>query len=140
MGMRQACPGETVTYTCTVKQGAQLDWMVEPFLPASAHIQFLATTSTGNSIDCSDLTPPQCDKIDFVATFTNIANPMTIPGGTVADISSTLTINATVGLDGTMIQCQGTTADGTPIVNSTLRVTGIFICYSCSSVNVFYVV
>ena len=136
VGMRQACPAEMVTYTCTVNQGAQLDWIVEPFLPASAQIQFLATASTGSSIHCSDLTPPQCDNIDFVATLTNIANPMTIQGTTVADMASTLAISATVGLNGTVIQCKGTTADGTPIDNSTLRVTGMFMCYSCSRVSI----
>ena len=38
-----ACPEEVVTYTCTVRQEAVLDWIVEPFLPASACIQFLTT-------------------------------------------------------------------------------------------------
>ena len=28
VGARQACPGQMVTYTCTVNQGAILDWIV----------------------------------------------------------------------------------------------------------------
>ena len=38
VGMRGVCPGETVTYTCTVIQGIGLDWIVEPFISGSTRI------------------------------------------------------------------------------------------------------
>ena len=81
-----ACPGKVVTYTCTVRQEAVLDWIVEPFLPASACIQFLTTRPIGSSLDCNDTSTLQCADLDFVATLTNFTNPTTVPGGTVADI------------------------------------------------------
>ena len=122
-----ACPREMVTYTCTVRQGAILDWIVEPFLPESARIQFLlSTASIGSSFDCSGVSTVQCTDLNFVATLTNTANPMTVMSATVADITSTLTFTATVRLNGTVVQCRGTTADGFPITNQTLNVAGTF--------------
>ena len=49
VGMRGACPGETVTYNCTVNQGFLLEWIVEPFLPTSARIQFTSTDTIGRN-------------------------------------------------------------------------------------------
>ena len=119
-----ACPGEVVTYTCTVRQGAILDWIVEPFLPASARIQFLTTRPIGSSLNCNDTSTLQCADLDFVATLTNLTNPTTVPGGTVADMTSTLAFTATLRLNGTVVQCRGTTADGVPMTNITLNVAG----------------
>ena len=129
-GMRRACPGEMVTYTCTVTQGVLLDWIVEPFLNGSTRIRFaLGSTPLGRSVDCSGVSPPQCDNIDFVATFTNTANPMTVQGGTLADMTSTLTFTAAVRLNGTVVQCRGATAVGFPVVNNTLHVAGAAIMH-----------
>ena len=119
-----ACPGEVVTYICTVRQGAILDWIVEPFLPASARIQFLSTRPIGSSLDCNDTSTLQCADLDFVATLTNRTNPTTVPGGTVADMTSTLAFTATLRLNGTVVQCRGTTAVGVPMTNITLNVAG----------------
>ena len=119
-----ACPGKVVTYTCTVRQGAILDWIVEPFLPASARIQFLTTRPIGSSLDCSSVSTVNCTDLDFVATLTNLTNPTTVPGGTVADMTSTLAFTATLRLNGTVVQCRGTTADGVPMTNITLNVAG----------------
>ena len=125
--MRQACPGEMVTYTCTVNQGFQLDWIVEPYITGSSRIRFLLdSTPIGMSVDCNGVTPPQCDNIDFVATFTNTANPMIVMNTTLADMTSTLTFIATTRLNGTVVQCRGTTADGFPITKQSLNVAGTF--------------
>ena len=123
---RRPCSGEMVTYTCTVTQGFALEWIVEPFISVSDTIQFvLDTTPIRTSVDCNGVTPPQCSNITFVATFTNTANHMTITSGPVADMTSTLTITAAVRLNGTVVQCRGSTAAPTPIVNSsTLNVAG----------------
>ena len=119
VGMRQVCPGETVTYTCIVNQGFALEWIVEPFISGNDPIRFLLdTTPIRTSVDCSDRTPPQCDNFDFVTTFTSITSET----GGLADMTSTLTFNATVRLNGTVVQCQGTTAVGFPITNRTLNV------------------
>jgi len=121
VGMRQECPGEMVTYTCTVNQGVVLDWIVEPFLPTSARIRFINTDTIGRNFDCNDIATLQCEDLNFVATLTNIANRMAI----VPDITSTLTFTATSRLNGTLVQCRGVTADATPMNSSTLKVAGV---------------
>ena len=125
VGMRGVCPGETVTYTCTVIQGIGLDWIVEPFISGSTRIRFvLGSTPLGRRVDCNGVSPPQCDNIDFVATFTNTANPMTVMNTNVADMTSTLTFSSPVRLNGTVVQCRGAIASGNPITNQTLTVAG----------------
>ena len=59
-----------------------LDWIVEPFLPESACIQFQTTRPIGSSLDCNDISTLQCADFDFVATLTNLTNPTTVTGGT----------------------------------------------------------
>jgi len=126
--MRQACPGEMMTYTCTVTQGFLLDWIIEPFISGSTRIRFaLGSTPLGRSVDCNGVSPPQCSNISFVATFTNTANPM----NALADMTSTLTITTTVRLNGTVVQCRGTTADGFPINSSTVNVAGTSMLFCC---------
>ena len=127
VGMRQACPGEMVTYTCTVTQGFLLDWIVEPFLPTSARVQFTSTASIGSRLDCNNVASVQCVDFNFVATLTNTANPNVVMGTTLADMTSTLTFTATAGLNGTVVQCRGSTEDATPMNNSTVNVVGMFI-------------
>ena len=107
--------------TCTVYRGVVLDWIVETFLPRSARIQFTSTDTIGRSFDCNDIVALQCADFNFVATLTNIANPI----ASVADITSTLTSTATARLNGTVVQCRGTTADATPMNSSTLNVAGV---------------
>ena len=123
-----ACPEEMVTYTCTVRQGGVLDWIVEPFLPASDPIQFLLNiASTGSSFDCRSVSAVNCTDLDFVATLTNIANRTTVMSTTLADMTSTLTFTAAARLNGTVVQCRGTTADGFPTANRMLNVAGIYV-------------
>ena len=124
-----ACPGEMVTYTCTVTQGVQLDWIVQPFLPLSARIQFTSIDTIGRSFDCNDVATVNCTDLDFVATLTNVANPT----ANVADITSTLTFTAAVTLNGTVVQCRGATPDGLPIANSSLNLAGVCV-HVCSIV------
>ena len=133
MGMRGTCPGEIVTYTCTVNQGGFLEWIVEPFLPDNDPIQFTRTDTIGRSFDCNDVTALQCADFNFVATLTDIANPST----SVADITSTLTFTATSTLNGTVIQCRGVTANATPMNSSTHSVAGlhahVVVLFHCSA-------
>ena len=115
--MRQVCPGEMVTYTCTVRQGLALDWIVELFFSGSTPLRFLSTTPTGSRQDCRGVTSVNCSDFGFVATLTDV-NP---------DMTSTLTFTATTRLNGTVVQCRGATADGFQITNSTLNVAGEFM-------------
>ena len=103
-----------VTYTYTVNQGLTLNWIVEPFLLSSTRIRFSNTDSTGNRFDCSGVSTVNCAVFDFVATLTGV-NP---------DITSTLTFTATARLNGTVVQCTGTTANAVLMNSSTLNVAG----------------
>ena len=128
VGMSQACPGEMVTYTCTVNQGAVLEWIVEPFISGNDTILFLSTTPTGRNVNCSDVAAVQCADFNFVATLTNTSNSTTVMSTTLADMTSTLTFNATARLNGTVVQCRGETGDGTMVLaNSTINVAGTFV-------------
>ena len=132
VGMRQACPREMVTYTCTVNQGFQLDWIVEPFLPTSARIQFTSTAPIGSRLDCNSVASVQCENFEFVATLIATANPTVVMSTTLADMTSTLTFNATTRLNGTVVQCRGSTADAFPINSSIVNVAGTSMLY-CSN-------
>ena len=135
VGMRQACPAEMVTYTCTVRQEIALEWIVEPFLPANDPIQFTNTTSIGSRLNCSAVAAVQCEDFEFVATLTNTANPTVGYSNTLADITSTLTFTATARLNGIVVQCRGTTVDASLIHNSTLNVAGepLFIFFGTNN-------
>ena len=135
VGMRGACPGEMLTYTCTVKQGFQLDWIVEPFLPATARIQFTSTESIGSRLNCSTVATVQCEDFDFVVTLTATANSTVVRGTTLADMTSTLAFTATARLNGTVIQCRGSTESGVPITNNTLNVAGASILQHLTTRN-----
>ena len=126
VSMRGTCPGEMVTYTCTVTQGAFLDWIVEPFLPATERIQVASTTATESSLHCNVVAAVSCSVFDFVATLINITNPTVVMTTTLADMTSTLTFSVTTRLNGTVVQCRGTTANGLPITNNTINVAGAF--------------
>ena len=121
VGMRQACPGETVTYTCTVIEGTFLDWIVEPFINDSDPVRFSTAATAGTSFDCSGVAAVQCAEFNFVATLTSITNSMAI----LENFTSTLTFTATARLNTTVVQCRGT-VDPMPVISSsTLYVAGI---------------
>ena len=117
MGTRPVCPGEMVTYTCTVPQGLLLEWIVEPFLPANDPVQFQSSDNPGSNTDCNDFPTVNCSDFDFVATLTE-ATP---------DINSTLTFSVTARLNGTVIQCRGSTTTATSTESSILNVAGTVI-------------
>ena len=125
--MRGGCSGEMVTYTCTVTQGFVLEWIVEPFLPTSARIQFTSTNTIGRSVDCNDVAAVQCEDFNFAATLTNTSNTTVVMTTILADMNSTLTFTAAARLNGTVVQCRGTTADGLLIANRMLNVAGVFM-------------
>ena len=117
MGMRQACPGETVTYTCTVRQGFGLEWAVDPYIgPVRNQIRFTTSTPIGTTVGCN-VTAENCAEFDYVATLTTLT----------PDITSTLAFNATVVLNRTLVQCFGTTANPTMPNNSFFDVSGTFM-------------
>ena len=120
-----------MTYTCTVNQGVFLHWIVEPFLPASARILLRSTDTLGSRFDCSGVASVWCEDFDFVTTLTNTANPNVVMSTTLADMTSILTFTAAARLNGTVVQCRGSTAAGFPLVNNSLNVAGAPIMHTC---------
>ena len=113
------CPEQTVTYTCNVTQGYALHWIFEPFIPTNDAIRFLAGTPRGTSVGCNDVAAVNCADLDFMATLTNITNPMTVQGGTLADMTSIMTFTATTRLNGRVVQCRGSIGDGIINISNT---------------------
>ena len=113
-GRQAACPGEVVTYTCNVTQGFLIGWGATPVLDA-ALVQFAPTDS--RILGCSNVTAIQCDDFDFLATLTSVG---TVSMNGAADMTSTFRFTATVGLNGTVVECTRTTSPSTPSANQTL--------------------
>ena len=121
-GRRTACPGEGVTYTCTVTERLILEWIAEPFIMPSNRLQFSSTASPEDRVlACSDPTSPvQCSDFDYQATLTSV--------GTIrnrfADMTSTFRFTASARVNGTVLQCRGLTATEDQMARQTLYVTG----------------
>ena len=117
-GRQTACPGEVVTYTCTVTQVVLLDWTAEPFINETNRLQFSRSTPAEDRvIDCSDSSTVPCADLDYRATLTSV--------GPAQDITSTFRFTASARVNGTVVQCIGSTGTGVQTANSTLNVTGV---------------
>ena len=122
-GRQAACPGEVVTYTCTVTQGGSITWTAAPVLVGIA-VRFLTTEPSGSSRSCSDPSSPvQCANLDYQA---NIASVGTLDMNGLADLTSTFRFTARAEINGTVVQCSAVTATSTPSATQTLNVAGVF--------------
>ena len=92
-GREAACPGEVVTFTCMVTEAGFLQWIAEPFIKANDSGFFPTINKAG---DVQDPTP----HIHIVLIEINDANDPRL-----RNYISTLTVNATTALNGTVIQC-----------------------------------
>ena len=122
-GRQAACSGEVVTYTCTVTQAVTLDWTAETFIMDSNRLQFTSTTPAGNrALACSDSTSTvQCADFDYQAILTSVGP---VQNG-FADMTSTFRLTASARVNGTVVQCRGSTATGIEVASSNLIVTGM---------------
>ena len=119
--MGQACPGEVVTYTCLVDQGATLGWTAAPVLTDPTAVLFLATCPTDQRTrDCSAVSSIRCADLDFHATFKNVSD---VQNG-FANLISTFRFNATARLNETVVQCSTATVRGAPTASQSLIVAG----------------
>lgn len=94
---RLACPGDVMTFTCTVIQGTTLTWISEPFITKNDPLTFVNSqvSAIGQPIGVGE----------FEATLTCIANTTESPPITVADLTSTLVVSAATRLNGTTVEC-----------------------------------
>ena len=108
-----------MTYTCTGIGVGILRWIAEPFLEddgTQSNVIIYSSTDTariGQTVNCIDRSIAMQDCAGFQATLISIGNIMT----DVADMISTLAVTATARLNGTVVQCRGTTT--TEILSAT---------------------
>ena len=105
-GRTAACPGEVVTFTCTVTQGASLNWASTAFTSCDSNPTYLLRddSSVGTTSICGS----------FQANLTAITNKTGV--GTQdfqADLTSTLT-PTTIVSPGTVVTCSDVTATQLP--------------------------
>ena len=89
-----ACPGEEVTFTCTVTEAGGLQWIAEPYINQSDSVSFSGASATAG--DTRDPTPHIHIVLDDV-------NPGSDPR--LSEFVSTLTVRNSTALSGTVIQC-----------------------------------
>lgn len=122
-GRQTVSSGEVVTYTCTVMQGAVLEWVAAPYITNTnpSHPQFTPTTPENTALDCSDSpSAVQCSDFDYQATLTDVDNV----GGGFADMTSTFRFTANARLNGTVVECRVTILTGNLVSSSTLNIAG----------------
>ena len=90
-GRQIACPGEVVTYTCTVLRTSSITWFVLPDID----VDYFPNSPFG-----------QQTIGDFQLALTNRV-PDPINPTTLADLTTTLTVTATAGRNGTEVECRG---------------------------------
>ena len=111
-----------MTFTCTVIQAFLIDWTAEPFIGESYRLQFShRTPAEDRVIDCSDNSTVPCVDLDYRATLTSVGP---VQNG-FADMTSTFSFTASARVNGTVVQCRGSTATGVQMVNCTLIVAGM---------------
>ena len=110
-----------MTYTCSVTQAVLLDWTAEPFITGTNHLQFSRSTPAEDRVlDCSDSSTVPCADLDYQTTLTSVGPAQ----GGFADMTSTFRFTASARVNGTVVQCRGSTATGVQTANSTLIVAG----------------
>ena len=104
-----ACPGEEVTFTCTVIEAGALLWIAEPHINQTDPVTFTVRNATTG--DTRDPTAQIHIVLDEV-------NPGSDPR--LANFTSILTVRNSTALSGTVIQCSNgfTTRNNSLIVGS----------------------
>ena len=105
-GRQTACPGEVVTYTCTVLRTTVVSWFALPDIDGVGY--FANGGPFGQQVTG-----------DFQLTLTNRV-PDAVNPERLADLTTTLTVTATAGHNGTVVQCRGD--DPSERMNLTLNV------------------
>ena len=99
-------------------QGFLIGWSAAPILDA-ALVQFVPTDS--RILGCSNVTAIQCDDFDFLATLTSVG---TVSMNGAVDMTSTFRFTTRAGLNGTVVECSGSTSPPTPSEDRTFIVVG----------------
>ena len=89
-GRQTTCPGEAVTYTCTVLRTAVISWVISPGI--MNRVDYYPRDQIGQRV-----------VGDFQIALTS--NVPIVVG--LADLTITLTVTATLAHNGTVVQCRG---------------------------------
>ena len=118
-GRQAACPGEVVTFTCTVAEAVALEWIAEPFIPRNdpIRVQFLPDAKNGTMMDLTDQIYIVLDAV----------SPTTDPR--FVNFISFLTVNDSSAIRGIIIQCIAGDPDLT--ANNTLTTGSKLYLYIC---------
>ena len=90
-GRQTACPGEVVTYTCAALRTTVVTW----FVPQIIDVDYFATSSLQQRVISGF-------QLALTGNVPDPSNPTTI-----ADLTITLTVTATAGRNGTVVECRG---------------------------------
>ena len=95
-GRTAACPGELISFTCTVTQGVSLNWASTAFTSCDSTPTYLLTpgTSVGSTSVCGS----------FKANLTAITNITQVGQSRLGDMTSTLSPTTTVSFE-TVVTC-----------------------------------
>ena len=115
-GRQTACPGEVVTYTCIALRTTVVTWFVLPDID----VDYFPTISVGGQRVIRGF------QLALTGNVPDPTNPTTI-----ADLTITLTVTATAGRNGTVVECRGD--DPSERMSLTLNVASE---HSCSFVDV----
>ena len=120
-GRHAACPGEVVTYTCTVIQGIRLEWVAAPFIMEMNVLQFTPSVPENTDLACSDRSSAvQCSVFDYRAILTDVGTVQ----GSFADMTSTFRFTASARVNGTVVECRVTNASAIQTLIKALNVAG----------------
>ena len=91
-GRQAACPGEVVTYTCTVLRTSAAAWHIPPDI---MEFNYFPSSPIGQRTVIGDFQ---------LALTSSVVDPKT---PALANITITVTVIGTVGHNGTVVQCRG---------------------------------
>ena len=100
-------------------QGFTLGWTAAPVLVDNTVVVFTPSDQR-TMLGCSNVSSIQCADFDFQATLTSVGP---VQSGA-ADMTSTFTFTVRTGLNGTVVECSGTTSPSTPSESHTFTAAG----------------
>ena len=110
-------------------QAILIEWTAEPFIDERNRLQFSRSTPAEDRIiDCSDNSTVPCADLGYQATLTSVGPAQ----GGFADMTSTFRFTASARVNGTVVECRGSTGTGVQTANSTLSVTGMLHAQSAN--------
>ena len=123
-GRQTACPGKLVTYTCIALRTTVVTWFVLPDID----VDYFPASSLGQRVI-------RGFQLALTGNVPDPNNPTTI-----ADLTISLTVTATVGRNGTVVECRGD--DPSERMSQTLNVASehsmVYVCmYVCMYVCIY---